>query len=185
MGLLLDGKRIATVRVARNSEVKVMVIDEELFQLFLGNSELTKADIVRRLHQRVMTSHLSNALLNVEPSEIVAVAAQAKVIRYGANSIIIQEGEVAEKFYLILEGEVETLMSDRHDELTSCKLKPGEYFGNAQLVNGENYPFTVRAGLTEVEVMVIDRESFCSLILKSNTNQAIVASVLRHRLMNS
>lgn len=185
VGLLLDGKRIATVRVARNSEVKVMVIDEELFQLFLGNSELTKADIVRRLHQRVMTSHLSNALLNVEPSEIVAVAAQAKVIRYGANSIIIQEGEVAEKFYLILEGEVETLMSDRHDELTSCKLKPGEYFGNAQLVNGENYPFTVRAGLTEVEVMVIDRESFCSLILKSNTNQAIVASVLRHRLMNS
>ncbi|MBE8966106.1 cyclic nucleotide-binding domain-containing protein [Nostocales cyanobacterium LEGE 12452] len=185
VGLLRDGKRTATVRVARNSEVKVMVIDEELFRLFLGNSELTKADIVRRLHQRVMTSHLSNALPNVNPSEILAVAAQAKVIRYGANSIIVQEGEVAEKFYLILEGELEALMSDRDDEFTSCKLKPGEYFGNAQLVNGENYPFTVRAGLTEVEVMVIDRESFCSLILKSNTNQAIVASVLRHRLMNS
>ncbi|MDZ7963828.1 MAG: cyclic nucleotide-binding domain-containing protein [Nostoc sp. DedSLP03] len=184
VGLLRDGKRTATVRVARNSEVKVMVIEEELFRLFLGNSELTKADIVRHLHQRVMTSHLSNALPNVDPSEIIAVAAQAKVIRYGANSILVKEGEVADKFYLILEGEVEALMSDRHDKFTSSKLKPGEYFGNAQLVNGENYPFTVRAGLTEVEVMVIDRESFCSLIFKSNTNQDIVASVLRHRLMN-
>ncbi len=182
--MLKDGKRTATVRVARNSEVKVMVIEEELFRLLLGNSELTKADIVRRLHQRVMTSHLSNALPNVDPSEIVAVATQAKVIRYGANSIIVQQGQVAEKFYLILEGEVEALIGDRHNEFTSCTLKPGEYFGNAQLVNGENYPFTVRAGLTEVEVMVIERESFCSLILKSNTNQDIVASVLRQRLMN-
>ncbi|MDZ8079083.1 MAG: cyclic nucleotide-binding domain-containing protein [Nostoc sp. SerVER01] len=184
VGLLRDGKRTATVSVARNSEVKVMVIEEELFRLFLGNSELTKADIVRRLHQRVMTSHLSNALPNVEPSEIIAVATQAKVIRYGANSIIVQQGEVAEKFYLILEGEVEALVSDRHDEFTSCRLQPGEYFGNAQLVNGENYPFTVRAGLTEVEVMIVDRESFCSLIFKSNTNQETVASVLRQRLMN-
>ncbi|MCC5644390.1 cyclic nucleotide-binding domain-containing protein [Nostoc sp. CHAB 5824] len=185
VGLLRGGKRTATVRVARNSEVKVMVIEEELFQLFLGNSELTKADIVRRLHQRVMTSHLSNALPNVDPSEIIAVASQAKVIRYGANSTIVQQGEVAEKFYLILEGEAKVSVQDLHHELTSYTLKSGEYFGNAQLVDGQNYPFTVRAELTEVEVMVIDRESFCSLILKSNTNQDIVASVLRHRLMSS
>ncbi|MCF2150409.1 DevA-like, part of ABC transporter [Desmonostoc muscorum LEGE 12446] len=184
VGLLRDGKRTATVRVTRNSEVKVMVIEEELFRLFLSNSELTKADIVRRLHQRVMTIHLSNALPNVDPSEIVAVATQAKVIRYGANSIIVQQGEVADKFYLILEGEVEALVGDRHDEFTSCTLQSGEYFGNAQLVNGENYPFTVRAGLSEVEMMIIDRESFCSLIFKSNTNQETVASVLRQRLMN-
>ncbi|MBD2410071.1 cyclic nucleotide-binding protein [Nostoc calcicola FACHB-389] len=184
VGLLRDGKRTATVRVARNSEVKVMVIEEELFRLFLGNSELTKADIVRHLHQRVMTSHLSNALPNIDPSEIIAVASQAKIIRYGANSIIVQQGEVADKFYLILEGEVEALVGDRHDEFTSCTLQSGEYFGNAQLVNGEKYPFTVRAGLSEVEMMIIDRENFCSLIFKSNTNQETVASVLRQRLMN-
>ncbi|MDZ8185592.1 MAG: cyclic nucleotide-binding domain-containing protein [Nostoc sp. ChiSLP02] len=180
VGLLLDGKRSATVSVAKDSEVKVMVIEEELFRLFLGNSELTKADIARRLHHRVMTSHLSNALPNVEPSEIVAVASQAKAIRYGANSIIVKEGQVAEKFYLILQGEVEVLAS----ELTSSILKTGDYFGNPQLVNGESYPFTIRAGNTEVELMIIERESFCNLIFKSNTNQETVASVLRQRLMN-
>ncbi|RCJ26977.1 cyclic nucleotide-binding protein [Nostoc minutum NIES-26] len=186
VGLLRGGKRTATVRVAKNSEVKVMVIEEELFQLFLGNSELTKADIVRRLHQRVMTSHLSNALPNVDPSQIIAVASQAKAIRYGANSTIVKQGEVADKFYLILEGEAEVFVGDRHNELASSQMKAGEYFGNAQLVDGQKYPFTIRAGAnTDIEVMVIDRESFCSLILKSNTNQDVVASVLRHRLMNS
>ncbi|MBF2007658.1 MAG: cyclic nucleotide-binding domain-containing protein [Chlorogloeopsis fritschii C42_A2020_084] len=181
VGLLRGGQRTATVRVAKNSEVKVMVIEEELFQLLLTNSELTNADIVRRLHQRVMTNHLSKALPKVDPSQIVAIASQAKVIKYKANSIIVQQGELAEQIYLILEGEVEVFVSDR----PSSKLKPGEYFGNTQLIDGQNYPFTVRAAAnTDVEVMVINRESFCSLILKSNTNQDIVASVLRHQLMN-
>ncbi|WP_235083154.1 cyclic nucleotide-binding domain-containing protein [Chlorogloeopsis fritschii PCC 9212] len=181
VGLLRGGQRTATVRVAKNSEVKVMVIEEELFQLLLTNSELTNADIVRRLHQRVMTNHLSKALPKVDPFQIVAIASQAKVIKYKANSIIVQKGELADQIYLILEGEAEVFVSDRR----SSKLKSGEYFGNAQLIDGQNYPFTVKAAAnTDVEVMVIDRESFCSLILKSNTNQDIVASVLRHQLMN-
>ncbi|WP_348535356.1 cyclic nucleotide-binding domain-containing protein [Komarekiella delphini-convector] len=68
---------------------------------------------------------------------------------------------VANQFYLILEGEAEISVSDR----PLSKLKPGESFGNAQLIDGQNYPFTVRAAAnTDVEVMTADRESFCKLL---------------------
>ncbi len=92
-----------------------MVIEEELFQLFVNNSELTSNDVVRRLHQRVMTSHLSKALPNVDPSEIVAIASQSKGSQYKANSIIVQQGEFGDRVYLILEGEVEISVIDQGD----------------------------------------------------------------------
>ncbi|MBD2593643.1 cyclic nucleotide-binding domain-containing protein [Nostoc spongiaeforme FACHB-130] len=184
VGLLRGGKRTATVRVTKNSEVKVMVIEEELFQLFVNNSELTSNDVVRRLHQRVMTSHLSKALPNVDPSEIVAIASQSKGSQYKANSIIVQQGEFGDRVYLILEGEVEISVIDQGESRT-IQLKSGEHFGNVQFSDGQNYPVYLRAiACTDVELMAINRDSFCSLILKSNTNSDIVASVLHHQFLN-
>ncbi|WP_242054448.1 cyclic nucleotide-binding domain-containing protein [Nostoc sp. FACHB-190] len=184
VGLLRGGKRTATVRVTKNSEVKVMVIEEELFQLFVNNSELTSNDVVRRLHQRVMTSHLSKALPNVDPSEIVAIASQSKGSQYKANSIIVQQGEFGDRVYLILEGEVEVFVIDQGESRT-IQLKSGEYFGNVQFSSGQNYPVNLRAiACTDVELMAIHRDSFCNLILKSNTNSDIVAAALHHQFLN-
>ena len=184
VGLLQGGQRTATARVAAESEVKVMVIEEELFYLLITHSELTSTDIARQLRQRVMTDHLANVLPNVDPAEIIAVIAQAKFIKYGANSTIVQQGELADKFYLIFVGEVEIFVAPE-GETNSYKLKAGEYFGHPELARG-CYPFTVRTQLSsEAELLTIERESFCSLILKSNTNQDVVASVISHRLMSS
>ncbi|WP_242048431.1 MULTISPECIES: cyclic nucleotide-binding domain-containing protein [Nostocaceae] len=184
VGLLRGGKRTATVRVTKNSEVKVMVIEEELFQLFVNNSELTSNDVVRRLHQRVMTSHLSKALPNVDPSEIVAIASQSKGSQYKANSIIVQQGEFGDRVYLILEGEVEVSVIDQGESRT-IQLKSGEHFGNVQFSDAQNYAVYLRAiACTDVELMAINRDSFCNLILKSNTNSDIVAAALHHQFLN-
>jgi len=189
VGLLRGGQRTATVRTAANSEVKVMVIEEDLFKLLITHSELTSADIARQLRQRVMTAHLANVLPNVDPAEIIAVVAQAKCVKYAANSTIVQQGKPADKFYLIFAGEVEILVSSlvsSDDGVNACTLQAGEYFGHPELATGGSYPFTVRTrSNTEAEVLTIERESFCSLILKSNTNQDVVASVISHRLMSS
>jgi ABC exporter DevA family ATP-binding subunit len=164
VGLLQGGKRTATVRVAKDSEAKVMVIEEETFHQILTSSNLTTADIVHHLHQRMLTSYLSQVFPNVDQSQIIATASQGQVIRYGANSTIVQQGTPANRFYLILKGEAEVFVSASSNS-KSYQIKTGDYFGDAQLVNGQNYPFTVRAGeKTDVEVLVIDREIFCSLI---------------------
>lgn len=164
VGLLQGGKRTATVRVAKDSEVKVMVVEEEMFQNFLSSSDLTNSDVVRRVHQRLFSSYLSKALPNIETYQIRAIASQAKVIRYGANSTIVQQGTPADRFYLILAGTAEVLVSDGNNS-TSYQIKTGDYFGDTQLIDGKEYPFTVRVGAkTDADVMVLDRETFCSVI---------------------
>ncbi|MBD2124659.1 cyclic nucleotide-binding domain-containing protein [Trichocoleus sp. FACHB-262] len=186
VGLLCGGQRTATVQVAAESEVKVMVIEEDLFNLLITHSELTNAEISRQLRQRVMNSHLASVLPNVDPADIIAVVAQAKSFRYGANSTIVQQGEPADKFYLVFTGEVEVSGLLPGNGFTSRRLKVGEYFGHPELATGECYPFTVQTQPdAEAELLTIERESFCSLILKSKTNQDIVASVISHRLMSN
>lgn len=185
VGLLRGGKRTATVRAACDSEVKVLVIEEELFQLLIAKSELTSTDIIRRLRQRVMTVHLASALPKVDPAHMIEVVSKAKIIRYGPNSTIVRQGEPADKFYLIFEGEAIVSVLHPNNESAHYKIKAGDYFGHTELVDEEDYAFTVQTGPdADIEVMALDRESFCSLILKSHTNQNIVASVIRHRLMN-
>nr|WP_242034291.1 cyclic nucleotide-binding domain-containing protein [Richelia sinica] len=164
VGLLRGGKRTATVRVAKDLEAKVMVIDEEMFQLFLSSSKLTNTDVVDNLYQRLINNYLSQALPHIDKSKILAAASQAKIIRYGANSTIVQQDTPADKFYMILEGEAKVIVSNASD-IRSYQITAGEYFGDAQLVDRQNFPFTVQAGANnDIEVMVIERESFCRLI---------------------
>lgn len=187
MGLLQGGIRTATVQVAANSEVKVMVIEEELFRRLMADSDLTSADIARHMAQRSITSHLAIALPTLSLQDLSAALSQAQVIRYGANSNIIQAGEPARKFYLVAKGQVEVLVrNEQGQDVQQSILAAGAYFGQQELVTGQSYEFTVRVlPDTEVEIIVLDRQTFCNLIAKSNVTQAEVAEVLRNRLVNS
>ena len=187
IGLLQGGERTATVRVAKDSEVKVMVIEETLFRLLIADSDLTNTDVARRLHQRIMTSHLAIALPNLSTARITEILAAVEVVRYGPNSNIVQQGESADRFYLISKGQVAVINhQDDGQEATLRTMQAGEYFGETELMNRQDYGFTIRA-LPEasVEVMVLDRTTFCSLIVESNASQDKVATVLRNRLIGN
>ncbi len=164
VGLLRGGKRTATVKVAKNSEAKVMIIEEEMFQSFLSGSKLTNIDVVQHLYKRMITSYLSQAFPHVSQAKIIAFASQANIIKYGANSTIVEQGTFADKFYLILAGEVDVFV-DNGSNTTQYQIKMGEYFGNTELINEQNYPFTVRTGVKhEVELIIVEKESFLNLI---------------------
>ncbi|MEM8603260.1 MAG: cyclic nucleotide-binding domain-containing protein [Cyanobacteria bacterium P01_H01_bin.121] len=185
VGLLQGGRRTATVKAAHDSEAKVLVISQELFRLMLDNSELTSSDIARRLHQRVMKSQLTRALPNLDPEHLEAITAQVKVLQYGANSNIVQPGDPAQQFYLISEGQVEVVLPAQPGQVASSQiLSAGEYFGETELVTGQPYTITVRALPTaDVELLVLPKQAFLSLIEGSQTSQVEVASVLQERLL--
>ncbi|NES85695.1 MAG: cyclic nucleotide-binding domain-containing protein [Moorea sp. SIO2B7] len=187
VGLLQGGKRTATVQAAIDSEAKVVVVEKELFQLMINESELTSTDIARRLHQRVMTSRLTQVLPNLDLSQIEEAVAQVEILRYGPNSNIVQAGDRAQRFYLIAKGRVEILTSDTKDEETrSYILSTGGYFGEKELVTGQPYTLTARVMQdSEAEVMVLPGQVFLRLIRSSQTSQTEVATAVRDRLMSS
>ena len=186
IGLLQEGgRRTATVRVAENSEVKVMVLEKELFQMILNHSDLTNLDIAHRLHQRIMTSHLATAIPNLSTARLAQVIAEVEVVHYGPNSNIVQQGEIADKFYLVAKGNVAMLTADENgQENITRTLQSGEYFGVREMVNAHPHPTTIRVLPNgSAEVMTLNRNAFCSLIFDANTTQENVTSVLCNRLL--
>ncbi|MEC4894056.1 MAG: cyclic nucleotide-binding domain-containing protein [Oscillatoria sp. PMC 1050.18] len=193
IGLLEGGKRTATVRVAEGTEAKVMAIEEEFFQLLMENSDLTSSEIARRMHQRVLKSHLTTILPNLELENIDRAIAQVKVIHYGPNSNIIQPGDSPEKFYVLAKGQLEILRRDGEgEEIREKIVTAGEAFGARELIVGENYSYTVRVlPEMEAEVMVLEKEVFSELmvtaysklIFTSDSELDRIASVLHRRLM--
>lgn len=186
IGLLQGGKRTATVRVAADSEAKVMAIDESLFRAILKDSDLTNIDIAHQLHRRIMTSHLARVLPNLSAARLAQAIAEVNVVHYGPNSVIVQQGELADKFYLIAKGTVAILKTDENgEEVTERILQTGEYFGEREVVSSSPHPNTIRVLPEAVaEVMVVERKSFCSLLLEANATQGEVASVLCNRLLD-
>lgn len=187
VGLLQAGKRIATVRAAEDASVKAMVIEEELFQLMLANCTLTSKDIAERLHERVVMSYLATALPNLSPDQLVEVLTRVRVVRYEPGTAIVRQGEQGSQFYLIAKGAVEFIIqNDREQEFIVQTMQRGQNFGEAELLEGQRYGFSVQAASnTEVELLILDRQSFCQLVIESNTSHQQVASVLRNRLLNN
>lgn len=193
IGLLEGSERTATVQVAKAAEAKIIVIEKDFFQLMMENSDQTSSDVARRMNQRVLKSHLTNILPNLELENLDRAIAKVKVVYYGPNSNIIQPGDSPQKFYVLAKGKVQILRQDRSGvEIPEKTIFPGETFGARELIVGENYSYTVRVlPKIEAEVMVLEKKVFSELmvaaysklIFTSDTELDRVASVLHRRLM--
>eukprot|EP00466_Bigelowiella_natans_P008597 jgi/Bigna1/75592/fgenesh1_pg.35_\ len=90
---------------------------------------------------------------------------------FEAEEVIFKQGEVGERFYLILTGELEVFIDDQ----VVNQLGPGEFFGEIALaVKHMTRTATVKC-LTSTFLFVIEKSSFKKLFLKkSKANVSII-----------
>ncbi len=80
--------------------------------------------------------------------------------QFAAGTDIIQQGDIPDKFYIILSGEVEVVDQPPGQlERALNVLGPGDYFGEVGLSLGSRRMATVRA-VTNVSVMAMDYQTF-------------------------
>jgi len=103
---------------------------------------------------------------------------------YAPNATIIPRNEHVENFFMIHKGEVEVVLQDRKQEETIIsRLKPGEFFGEIELLRGGKSIANVRAGAAEpVEVLVIHRNDFKRVMDESPITAEAVAKIVQERL---
>jgi NADH dehydrogenase len=80
-------------------------------------------------------------------------------MRFGAGDVIVREGEIARRFYIIREGEVEVVQQADGSDRRIRRLGPGESFGELALLQRGARTATVKA-LTDLSVLSIAREDF-------------------------
>jgi ABC-type lipoprotein export system ATPase subunit len=103
---------------------------------------------------------------------------------YEPRATIIPRNEHIEHFFMISKGEVEVVLQDRKKEETVVsRLKPGEFFGEIELLRGGKSIANVRAGPDEpVEVLTIAREDFKRVIDQSPITAEAIGRIVQQRL---
>ncbi|MCB0192296.1 MAG: cyclic nucleotide-binding domain-containing protein [Anaerolineae bacterium] len=181
MGLLESGQRNATARVGKESHVVLMGLERDSFADLMQNSDLTQNAIARLMRQRTTADHLLQALPDVNQQQLAHIETTYKRLTYEPGQIIFRQGDPADKFYLIIKGEVDVLHPYHEDE-TIQRLTSGQYFGEFGLQNGGYRRRTVRAApdmKTPVETIALDKETFIDLVTHNNMVGDEVALTMR------
>ena len=113
--------------------------------------------------------------LPVETAE--AMGAELRTEHHAAGEVIARAGAPADKFMIIVEGEVDVLPGDESQPPAS--LGPGRFFGEVSILRDEPRTATVQAR-TDVTLMTLERDAFRKVVAQSlgttaNFDQLIAA----------
>lgn len=88
---------------------------------------------------------------------------------------------------MIRRGEVDVVLRDRkNQETVISRLKPGEFFGEIELMRGGRSIANVRAAAEEpVEVIVIKREDFLRVLEQSPITADALGKIVQQRLQEN
>lgn len=103
---------------------------------------------------------------------------------YPARTTIISRDAHVTNFFMIHRGEVEVVLQDRKQEETIIsRLKPGEFFGEIELMRGGKSIANIRASADgPVELLVIKREDFKRVMDQSPITAEAVGKIVQERL---
>src|SRR5688500_19618545 len=102
---------------------------------------------------------------------------------YQPNSAISRQGEKADTFYILLNGQADVYLNmPGGSELLVNHIKPGQYFGEMALLGGGVRAATVKASAEgPVSVMALDEKAFNSLIDDSRSLREELMGLVERR----
>jgi CRP-like cAMP-binding protein len=148
------------------------------------------SDLARRASRTIVISdgeivneYLVKALASLTQDQLVEVARHVKPQVYSRGANIIREGEVGDKFYILLNGEAEVwLEQPGGGQILVNQLRAGNYFGEMALLGNGIRSATVKAvGDRPVKVAELDVKAFNSLVKESESLRTELGYIVEQR----
>jgi len=107
-----------------------------------------------------------------------------RFLTYQPGATILRQGETNTFLYIIASGKVDIVLKQPlRKDITIASLGPGEFFGELELVRGGKSIASVFASVdTPVELAALDRDTFNSLLQRSNITQEAITQIVQTRL---
>jgi len=114
--------------------------------------------------------------------ELAHLCSLAHTRQYKARETIVEKGEAATEFFVLLSGRAKVAMAgaDGSDAAVNV-MGPGEVFGEIAILDGQPRSATVTT-LEECEMAVVDRQAFNDLLVSSPSIAIKLLAVLAGRV---
>jgi cytochrome P450/CRP-like cAMP-binding protein len=184
IGLLFDMPRTASVR--SSGDVEVLRIDLDLFKELTVRFDLTSSEIAQLVRRRLMVTAVNAALPALNVAEIVQRLPGCEIKTVPAGEVVIQQGDPATTFYVIIQGEVEvTNVAPSGENIHLATLGSGEYFGEIGLLRNRPRTATVQVSPSGPAILVaIDRETFIEFTSQSQETNMMLGYQMVERLLD-
>jgi cAMP-dependent protein kinase regulator len=155
--------RICDITVTRPSVV-LEIPSSVLRSIIETRSELRDA-VIQRFRSRITETALRAVpLFRYLPDDSMQqLVDTATLVGAPPGSILIEEGEVGDAFYVIVYGSLRVSHDVDGRHLNLAMLQPGDFFGEWSLLTGAPRAATVSA-LTQSELVAIERSAFLRIM---------------------
>jgi uncharacterized protein YhbP (UPF0306 family) len=113
--------------------------------------------------------------------EIETVAAKLQTLQVGAGDVIVRQGAPADKFFIIVDGEVEVFHDQDGVTKQLATLTTGQFFGEMAILRDTPRMATVRA-LGQTTLFAMERDAFRGLVAQSMGTTRDFDQVIQQRL---
>ena len=132
--------------------------------------------------RRAPSRIIPRAFPGIKPNEIEELIANSQVHSYSPGAVLCLENAVEDRFYMILEGEVEVTKNINNNEVRLLKtLGPGDFFGEMALIHNAPRAATV-AAKSSLTTLELDKAGFDRVLHNSSSVAMAMVSEISNRL---
>jgi uncharacterized protein YhbP (UPF0306 family) len=115
------------------------------------------------------------------PQTVDTIAGRLQPVQVNSGEIIVRQGAPADKFFIIVDGEVEVVREEAGSVRHIATRGRGEFFGEIAILRETPRTATVRA-VKPTTLMAMDREMFRSVVSQALETTEDFARVVQRRL---
>ncbi len=117
--------------------------------------------------------------------ELDSLGEQAERVSFAAGDTIVAEGDLADRFYVVAQGEVEiSRRSPEGDEVKLATLGRGQSFGEVGILAETRRTATVRA-VDDVELLVLSWQKFQETLVQSDREGRDFSEIVKERVASA
>ncbi len=147
MGLLQEKERNSTVRVTADGDASFVSLDADIFRRLVADNALAHDAIARVMRQRITAETVRRVVPVLTEARFADFADRMERLTFEPGQTILQQGNEANRFCVILQGAVEVMAGE--GEEIAYRYGKGRHFGSAGLsLNGRSVA-TLRAAHDE------------------------------------
>lgn len=156
LALLYNAPRAATITA--QTEGIVWRLDRDTFNHIVKDAAAKKREKYETFLESV------KILKTMDPYERSQVADALQAETHTKDSFIIKEGDIGDKFYMIIEGEAVALKNIDGVQTKVYAYKGGDYFGERALLTNDARAASIVVSSETAKTISLDRETFKRLL---------------------